>query len=351
MAKYKIHYPTIERTGDKEPASSEVYTLLKDLTLYEFYKLLDNELVKEYGSDVRCDYCKNQIASYQTNGKELIDLCKKCCNIILSVHDILDKCKASDDKKKCQYMSHWLYDKVVSITQGTNLFINFYAVLSMYSSSNKDNFKNCTLTDFNIDKETFNKKHILYEFIESYDDMKNKIDNKSKLYTPLYCKHIKENFLFYNVVKNECTSNESCGYFNELNEFKEKFRQQDVLSFIYEKCEYTKTSCKHGSNSEDDVPCLQAKGIPFILPILGNDPDDIINILLNVAIISVPFLAIFLILFKFTPFGRKLNRINAKGRKSGSKKKEENIEDYMNNYAAYVDNVMKNRVNLTYHAS
>ncbi|KMZ77139.1 hypothetical protein PVIIG_05349 [Plasmodium vivax India VII] len=62
-------------------------------------------------------------------------------------------------------------------------------------------------------------------------------------------------------------------------------------------------------------------------------------------------MAIFLILFKFTPFGRKLNRINAKRKKTGRKKKEENIEDYMNNYAAYVDNVMKNRVNVAYHAS
>ncbi|CAG9484395.1 unnamed protein product [Plasmodium vivax] len=351
MEKYNLHYPTIERTGDDESASIEVYTLLKDLRLYEFYKLLDEELDKSNGSDCKNSYCENKIASMQTNGKQLIDLCKRCCSIILNVNDILDRCKTSDDNKKCQYMSHWLYDKVISITKDTNLVSNLYGVLSMYSGFNNVNFKNCTLKDFKVDKEAFNKKHILYEFIESYDDMKNKIDNKSKLYTPLYCKHIKENFLFYNVVKNECTSNESCGYFNELNEFKEKFRQQDVLSFIYEKCEYTKTSCKHGSNSEDDVPCLQAKGIPFILPILGNDPDDIINILLNVAIISVPFLAIFLILFKFTPFGRKLNRINAKGRKSGSKKKEENIEDYMNNYAAYVDNVMKNRVNLTYHAS
>ncbi|KMZ83265.1 hypothetical protein PVBG_05892 [Plasmodium vivax Brazil I] len=248
-------------------------------------------------------------------------------------------------------MSHWLYDKVVSITQGTNLFINFYAVLSMYSGNKKENFKNCTLKDFKVDKEAFHKKHILYEFLESYDDMKKKIESQIELYTPLYCKHVKENFRFYNDVKDQCTSEASCGYFNELNDFKGKFSQKGELNYIYEKCKYKETTCNNGSYAEDDVPCLRAKGNPFILPLLGNDPDDIVNILLNVAIISVPIMAIFLILFKFTPFGGKLNRINAKGRKSGSKKKEENIEDYMNNYAAYVDNVMKNRVNLTYHAS
>ncbi|KMZ81709.1 hypothetical protein PVIIG_05541 [Plasmodium vivax India VII] len=248
-------------------------------------------------------------------------------------------------------MSHWLYDKVVSITQGTNLFINFYAALLIFSSTNKEKFKNCTLKDFKVDKEAFHKKHILYEFLESYDDMKKKIESQIELYTPLYCKHVKENFRFYNDVKDQCTSEASCDYFKELNEFKTKFIQENVLNFIYDKCKYKKSSCKYGSNTDNDVPCLRAKGSPFILLLLGNDPDDIVNILLNVTIISVPILAIFLILFKFTPFGSKLSRLKAKLQKNGHKKKEENIEDYMNNYAAYVDNVMKNRVNVSYHAS
>ncbi|KMZ95503.1 hypothetical protein PVMG_05810 [Plasmodium vivax Mauritania I] len=212
-------------------------------------------------------------------------------------------------------MSHWLYDKVVSITQGTNLFINFYAVLSMYSGIKKENFKNCTLTNFNVDKEIFNKKHILYEFLESYDDIKKKIFLEGNLNVQPYCKHIKENFRFYNIAKENCNSN-SCNYFTELQQFKNKINELNDLNTILNKCKYEKISCKYDSNAEDDVPCLQATGSPFILPILGNDPDDIVNILVNVAIISVPIMAIFLILFKFTPFGKKLNRINAKGRKT-----------------------------------
>ncbi|SCA60605.1 VIR protein [Plasmodium vivax] len=343
-------YPTIEYSEKDGITSREVNSILKDLTLYKFYEYLDVELERSDRLHDNCQYCETNIASKKENGPELINLCKKICRIILNVPEILDKCKASDDKKKCQYMSHWLYDKVVSITQGTNLFINFYAVLSMYSGIKKENFKNCTLTNFNVDKEIFNKKHILYEFLESYDDIKKKIFLEGNLNVQPYCKHIKENFRFYNIAKENCNSN-SCNYFTELQQFKNKINELNDLNTILNKFKYEKISCKYDSYAEDDVPCLRAKGSPFILFILGNDPDDIVNILLNVAIISVPFLAIFLILFKFTPFGRKLNRINAKGRKSGSKKKEENIEDYMNNYAAYVDNVMKNRVNLTYHAS
>ncbi|KMZ76550.1 hypothetical protein PVIIG_06318 [Plasmodium vivax India VII] len=236
-----------------------------------------------------------------TNGVQLINLCKKCCNIILNVHHILDRCKASDDNKKCQYMSHWLYDKVISITKDANLVSNLYVVLSMYSGFNKKKFKNCTLENFNVDKEAFNKKHILYEFLESYDDMKNKIDNPNELYTPLYCKHIKENFNFYNRIKDNCTK-DTCKYYNDLQNFKEKFNKPDLLKFIYEKCNYENASCSPGSNETDDVPCLQAKGSPFIFHILGIDPDDIVNVLLNVAIMSAPILAVFLILFKVNIF-------------------------------------------------
>ncbi|EDL42645.1 variable surface protein Vir23, truncated, putative, partial [Plasmodium vivax] len=286
---------------------------------------LDAELKRSDGLNEKCKLCEDNIASEKENGPELINLCKKICRIILNVPEILDKCKASDDNKKCQYMSHWLYDKVISFTNGTHQFLNLYVVLSMYSVFNKEKFKNCTLENFNVDKETFNRKHILYEFLESYDDMKKKIDSQSELYTALYCKLIKENFLFYNEVKDKCTSQATCGYFEQLKRFKGKFSQKGELNYIYQKCKYKETTCK--------------------------DPYNIINVLLNVAIISVPTLAIFLIMFKFTPFGGKLNRINAKRRKTGSKKKEENIEDYMNNYAAYVDNIMKNRVNVAYHAS
>ncbi|KMZ77156.1 hypothetical protein PVIIG_06237 [Plasmodium vivax India VII] len=143
---------------------------------------------------------------------------------------MLDKYKASDGNKKCQYMNHCLHDKVINITKGTNLFINFYVVLSIYSGIKKENFKNCTLENFNIDKETFNKKHISYEFLESYDDMKKKIGSKYKLHTPLYCIHVKENFNFYNRIKDNCT-NVTCKYFKNLQNIKEKFNKHHVLKF------------------------------------------------------------------------------------------------------------------------
>ncbi|KMZ77357.1 hypothetical protein PVIIG_05505, partial [Plasmodium vivax India VII] len=64
-----------------------------------------------------------------------------------------------------------------------------------------------------------------------------------------------------------------------------------------------------------------------------------------------PILAFFVILFKFTPFKKTLNKLKQERKKSGLRKKEENIQDYMKNYASYLDKEMKNRVHLGYHAT
>ncbi|VUZ98027.1 PIR protein [Plasmodium vivax] len=173
---------------------------------------------------------------------------------------------------------------------------NFYIPVLMYTGLNGSKFNNCSLKNFAIDKNNFDIKRTLYEFIENYEGIKNKISQENN------------------------------------SNFKEKFSNPEVLNLIYDKCNYEKTSCQNCSNGEDDVPCLREKGNSFLNLIFGNDADNIINILL-----------------KFTPFGKNLNKLKKERKKSGHKKKEENIQDYMKNYAAYLDSEMKNRVHLGYH--
>ncbi|KMZ95766.1 hypothetical protein PVMG_06152 [Plasmodium vivax Mauritania I] len=290
-------YPTIRYPEDDETAASDFYPLLKNLNLYEFYEELDKESSSIIYSDPKCDQCSNHIASEVSTGRELIALCKKVCNIILSNNDILGKCKDNIDNKPCQHMNYWLYNKIMSIIDNTSLVRNFYAAVNMYTHTHKHIFRNCTFTNFEIDKDKFKKKHILYKFLESYDDMKNKIDSQNELYTPLYCKRVKEYFNFYNLIKDNCT-NDTCKHSEDLQNFKKKINKPEELTFIYEKCKYKSISCKHGTNGNDDVPCLGPQGNPLLFQIFGNDPDNIVNVLLNVAIISVPTLTIFLILFK-----------------------------------------------------
>ncbi|KMZ82068.1 hypothetical protein PVIIG_06137 [Plasmodium vivax India VII] len=246
-------------------------------------------------------------------------------------------------------MNSWLYNYVLSIPNYNKYISNFYLALRFICQSPKNQLQKCTFENYSIDKTTFNNKKILNEFAEIYEDIKNKIFHEDNLDVQTYCKHIKENFRFYNIAKENCNSN-NCNYFTELQPFKNKINKLGDLDTILNKCKYKKTSCEQGSNGEDDVPCLKEKGNSFLFLIFGNDPEDIINVLLNITLISAPILVLFLILLKFTPFGKPLRKLKQERRKTGHKKKDENIQDYMNNYAAYVDNEIKNRVNLAYHA-
>ncbi|SCA60544.1 hypothetical protein PVC01_000080800 [Plasmodium vivax] len=194
--------------------------------------------------------------------------------------------------------------------------------------------------NFEIDKNKFDIKGTLYEFIEIYDEIKNKFSHENNVNVKTFCKHIKENFRFYNEVKVKCPNN-TCIYAEKLQEFKNKFSNFEDLKLICEKCDYEKTSCEHGSNGEGDVPCLREKGNSFLNLIFCNSIEDIINVLLKFTTISAPILALFVILFKFTPFGKNLNKLKQEKRKNGDKKKEENIKEYMKNYTAYMDSEMR----------
>ncbi|KMZ77735.1 hypothetical protein PVIIG_00424 [Plasmodium vivax India VII] len=203
-------------------------------------------------------------------------------------------------------MGYWLYYNVTRLTAQLSLISNFYIPVYIYANFNKSNFKNCSLKNLNIDKNKFYIKKILYEFIEIYDEIKNKISHDNNLNVKLYCKHIKENFRFFNSINEECINQNSCDYYDEYKQFKEKVSNTEDLKLICEKCDYEKTSCEQGISGEGDVPCLREKGNSFIYLIFGNDPEDVIQVLLKVTTISVPILAFFVILFKVNIFFLKI---------------------------------------------
>ncbi|KMZ77161.1 hypothetical protein PVIIG_05637 [Plasmodium vivax India VII] len=55
--------------------------------------------------------------------------------------------------------------------------------------------------NFAIYKNKFDIKRTLYEFNENYDGIKNEISYENNLNVQTYCKHIKENFRFFNSIK------------------------------------------------------------------------------------------------------------------------------------------------------
>ncbi|CAI7724059.1 PIR protein [Plasmodium vivax] len=300
--------------------------------------------------DHDCNYCENFIADMQDAGSKLRILCKDICYILQNFNDIKDNATGISDDKWCPYMNSWLFNYVLSIPNYNNYITNFYFALKFICHSSKNQPK-CTFDNYSINNIIFNKKKVLYEFTEIFDDIKNKIYDKENLNVQPYCKHIKENLRYYNTVKVNCTSENSCAYYKELSNFKNKIRELSDLNNILDKCNYRKTPCENVSNIDDDVPCLKKKGNPFLLLIFDDDPEGIVNILLNILIIFVPILAIFLILFKFTPLGRTLTKSKREKLNTAHTQKKENIRKYMDNYAAYVDSEMKKRMSLAYHAA
>ncbi|CAI7723145.1 PIR protein [Plasmodium vivax] len=331
--------------------ASEVTELLNSLPLYEFYNKLDHELENAKNSESQCATCRLFVPMGKEGKTEQLLLCEKVCYIILNLNKIsLFDTRLSSDKL-CSYMRFWLYNYATKIPNFPDRNEKFYNALNTIISSPQSKINDCSLENYDINKDEFNNKHILYEFLENYDYIENKIKTEGNPKINLYCQYIKENFSFYNRIKNICATEQTCSKYKELDKFKEKFKEPNVINLIYDKCDYEKASCKNGFNGENDVPCLRKKGNSFLFLLLGDDPDDILNILLNLAIVSAPILAVFLILFKFTPLGKSLNKIKQERKKNGHKKKEENIQDYMKNYAAYLDSEMKNRVHLGYHAT
>ncbi|VUZ99900.1 PIR protein [Plasmodium vivax] len=327
----------------------EVNKLLDSLPLYDFYKKFDNEFKNSISSHKKCSVCGLSLTMITEESRKLNNLCKKVCYILLNFKDMEKLIQRLTNDKCCAYMSTWLFNHITNIPNFNLKSDDFYSAINIISQNELSKIKNCTLENYKINKSVFNNDQILYEFLEIYKKIEEKLTSTDDSSKNIYCKHIKQIFSHYHRIKNICATDDSCSKYKELLKFKEKFKELNIINLICEKCDFKKSTCKHGSTVEDDVPCLSSQKYGFLFLIFGDDPEHIINVLFNVTIISAPILALFLILFKFTPFGKTLKKLKQEGRKNGRQKKEENIQDYMKNYAAYVDSAMKNRVHLTYH--
>ncbi|KMZ88675.1 hypothetical protein PVBG_06082 [Plasmodium vivax Brazil I] len=237
---------------------------------------------------------------------KLNNLCKKVCYILLNFDGIEKLIQRLTNDKCCAYMSTWLFNHITNIPNFNLKSDDFYSAINNISQNELSKIKNCTLENYKINKSVFNNDQILYEFLEICTIIEKKLKSQDDSKKNIYCKYIKEIFSLYHRIKEKCSSNNSCDKYNELQQFKEKFSISDNLTFIYDKCDYEKTSCKNSSNAEDDVPCLREKGNSFLYQIFGNDAENIINILLKVTTISAPILVLFVILFKVIIFFWKI---------------------------------------------
>ncbi|KMZ88804.1 hypothetical protein PVBG_05716 [Plasmodium vivax Brazil I] len=198
---------------------------------------------------------------------------------MLTPEDIDIFCSNSVCKRSCLYINLWLYNHVLNITNSEINIDNFYQALKLIQQRETSALKECSFRNLKLDNDVFNIIKFIYELLYLYDDIKNNISGKYESNDELYCKHIKENFRYYNIIKKKCTIKKECKYHTELMNFKNQFSKDQVLDFIYKNCRYEKTLCKGDTDLSNDIPCLKKSENSVKITISDGDSNNVIKIL------------------------------------------------------------------------
>ncbi|SBT58576.1 PIR Superfamily Protein [Plasmodium ovale wallikeri] len=213
-----------------DSALSELLDVIWDKSpLYVFYESL-NALYQK-NSTFSCDPRELKIS----NGNAHI------CNIWGNVKNILNRWDSEygnyrglSSNKKCDYLNYWLYDKLNVIDDFTDVF-SFYNAWQHYVSSNSEIKEKCYAKFYNgFTKEKFKKKKKLYDFLEYYNSIKDKILKGTAKNKKGYCDYIENIFQLY---KEILYNNIAHVYSEDINNFQKIFMLNNrELSFVSREC-------------------------------------------------------------------------------------------------------------------
>ncbi|SBT58531.1 PIR Superfamily Protein [Plasmodium ovale wallikeri] len=136
--------------------------------------------------------------------------------------------------KKCEYLNYWVYDKLKHIKDPSDIIL-FYIGWQQYVSSTPGIKNKCYGKLYNgFTREYFKNKKKLYDFLEYYFSIKDKMDNVSSQNRKEYCDYIEIIFQLY---KEMVYNNISYVYSEDINNFKKIFLSNNrELSFLSHKC-------------------------------------------------------------------------------------------------------------------
>ncbi|KMZ77283.1 hypothetical protein PVIIG_05328 [Plasmodium vivax India VII] len=205
--------------------NSEEEFLKKKSSLYKFYLELDKY------------YVKSPTASCGSSVHEYIAKNLDFCNIWHSIQEILKEWNGENSQlknfsynKKCDYLNYWLYDKLKDNNAARNIIPFLYEIRKLFTGKGYCNSKR-----YEFFAEQLENKKILYDFVEYYDLIKDKLTTSENAERKKYCEYIKVLFDLYKDM--EQNKNLSQGYRDEINLFKAKFFGNiDELNLINSKC-------------------------------------------------------------------------------------------------------------------
>ncbi|VUZ93689.1 PIR protein [Plasmodium vivax] len=202
---------------------------LKNSKLFELYKYLDDLILKNIPS-TKCVNKKEGIS---------LQLCQRIENIFNEWESILSS-RTEIKSKCCDYFIYWLYGKIaenkLSIYDSFGLYKRVSEILKKESpiiNENKceDKFKRETSLD------VLKNKKVLHDFVENYDYINDNWSRIRRSKPQKYCNYISHIFNLYHTLEEEDRPKGlSKKYEKELNLFKNKFNDENVLSSLKEKC-------------------------------------------------------------------------------------------------------------------
>ncbi|SCO65541.1 VIR protein [Plasmodium vivax] len=225
---------------------------LENSKLLQLYKYLDNVTSQKIISTE----CVNR------EEPNLLQLCQRIENIFNKWEEFCSS-QAEIRNKCCDYFIYWLYGKIeknqLSIYDAVWLYTRVLKIITNNSSIIKKNkcenkFKRETSLD------VLKNKKVLYDFVENYDYINNKWSGIGHSKQKQYCNYFSYIFNLYHTLEEEDRPKGlSKKYEKELNLFKNKFNDENVLSLLKEKCKI------------DDSILKSLKKYEFVHLLQGND--------------------------------------------------------------------------------
>ncbi|KMZ94674.1 hypothetical protein PVMG_02563 [Plasmodium vivax Mauritania I] len=210
---------------------SEIDSTLNNSKLFKFYKYLD-------------DYTSENITFIEPDKRkegDILQLCRRIENIFKKWEEFCSY-RTEIEKKCCDYFIYWLYGKIEENK------LSIYDTVCLYNSvstilDKKPPIINNNKCEVKFKKETsldvLKNKKVLYDFVENYDYIKDKLSRISQGEQKVYCYYISHMFNLYHTLEEEDRPKGlSKKYEKELNLFKNKFNNVDVLSSLKKKCNF-----------------------------------------------------------------------------------------------------------------
>lgn len=186
-------------------------------------------------------YQKNSTFSWDPAELKSSNVNANICNIWGNVKNILNRWdseygnyRSLSSNKKCDYLNYWLYDKLNVIDDFTDVF-SLYSAWQHYVSSTSEIKEKCYAKFYNgFTKEQFKSKKKLYDFLEYYNTIKDKIINGTAKNKNGYCDYTENIFQLY---KEILYNNIAYVYSEDINNFQKIFMSNDRdLSFVSREC-------------------------------------------------------------------------------------------------------------------